>query len=96
MHAGVSDGECVIGRQRGTRVATAKVDGARVSVGDIAGQVACRDGDIKRRSAPVFAGAEMMKWVAAAAAVEMVPLVPVSEPLTVSVAVTVWLPAVLR
>jgi hypothetical protein len=40
-------------------------------------------------------GALTVKWVAAPAATEMVPEVPVMLDVTVSVAVTVWLPAVL-
>jgi len=41
-------------------------------------------------------GAETVKWVAGVAATVTVPEVPLIEPVTVSVAVTVWPPAVCR
>jgi hypothetical protein len=44
----------------------------------------------------VVAVAETLKWDAAAVPTAMLPLVPVIELVTVSVAVTVWLPTVAR
>ena len=44
--------------------------------------------------AVALAGALTATWVAAAAPTAMLPLVPVIELVVVSVAVTVWLPAV--
>ena len=53
---------------------------------------------VKLNAVPAVAllGALRAKWVAAVALTETVLLVPVRELVTVSVAVSVWLPAVLR
>ena len=50
---------------------------------------------LKAEPAVAVAGALTLKWLAAAADVLMPPEVPAIELVTVSVAVTVWLPAVL-
>ena len=50
---------------------------------------------VKAEPAVALAGALTAKWVAAAALTAMLLLVPVMPGLTVSVAVIVWLPAVL-
>ncbi len=51
---------------------------------------------LKAEPAVTLEDALMAKWLAAAAATEMLLLVPLIEELAMSVALTVWFPALLR
>ena len=67
----------------------------RVARGRVVELVQAVTVSVKALPAVAVAGALTTKWVAAAALTVMVSLVPVIELVAVSVAVIVWLPAVL-
>ena len=70
------------------------MDRARVARGRVVVRVFRRDREIEGAARRGAGGALTTKCVAAAAATFTAPLLPAIEPLAVSVAVTVWLPAV--
>ena len=93
----VADGERVVGRQHGRRVAAGEVHGAGVAGGDVTVGIARGDpeGDRVCPAVVVVGSSDIAKMLAAAGVTVMPACVPVMFPVTVSVAVIDRLPAVL-
>ena len=99
MHAGVGGGEGVVGGQsRRLTVAAAEVDRAGVAGDRLVAGVLRRDGDAERGAGRGRGGGggEAQVGGGRVAGLTVTVAEPVIVEVTVSVAVTVWLPAVFR
>ena len=97
VHPGVAGREGVVGRQDRLAVAAGEVDRAGVTGGRVAEGVLGRDRDVVRRPGRASgSGSPRPRAGGGGRALTVIPLwVPVIVPVTVSVAVMDWVPAVL-